>query len=165
MNYLLIPMKLRGLLLQQGTTVAAASADFSALPWFDSAQGIDRNPDTPYLAEEIIPAPFQNENLYLEPGFHLHFVLPDTFNRAEPGGNGGTFPKVPNRWYIKREGGGLTAKEWIVESDFLWSHEDAAWGNCIGKGFVTFPKPAYTEGEPPFWYMGRQFTLAEWRDP
>lgn len=56
----------------------------------------------------------------LEPGIHLHFILPDAFTHSEDGND---YPAVPNRYVVTRiwqEGGAglLKTKCFVVESDF-----------------------------------------------
>ena len=67
---LLVPVHLRLLHLAQLTPVREALADFTRLPY--STNGQDVNPDVPYLSEELLTPPFQDQNLVLPPGLHLH---------------------------------------------------------------------------------------------
>lgn len=81
-RYLMVPMHLDALCLNEAQAVLREHADFSRLPWFDGER--DRNAGTPYLSEEILSQPFADRNLLLKPGIHLHWALPDTLSRSLP---------------------------------------------------------------------------------
>ncbi len=65
---------LDALILPHDTVVKDALADYSRLPHTDTIQ--DYNPDTPYVGESILNQPFQDKNLMLKSGVHLHWSLP-----------------------------------------------------------------------------------------
>lgn len=67
---LMVPVHLDALVLERDTVVVEAMADFTRLPYFDGTR--DVNPDTAYISEEILSQPFQNQNLHLKAGVHLH---------------------------------------------------------------------------------------------
>jgi hypothetical protein len=115
-NLLLVPIHLDALYLPNGMSVAEATADFSRLPYF---QGRDHNPDTVNLSESILTQAFQNKNLYLKPGIHLHWALPDALTKEgkQTKERENNFPAVPNRWLVRRKSENGD-KNWIVESDY-----------------------------------------------
>ncbi len=67
---ILVPLHLDALRLSEGKTVASSMVNFSDLPYFNNQR--DVNPDIANVSELIISQPFQNRNLYLKPGTHLH---------------------------------------------------------------------------------------------
>ncbi|MEM9767629.1 MAG: hypothetical protein AAF892_07110, partial [Cyanobacteria bacterium P01_D01_bin.71] len=154
MSYLLlVPIHVDALHLKFGTSVAEAMAASNRLPYFRGDR--DVNPDTVNLSESIISQPFQNKNLHLKAGIHLHWSLPDALTQEVENGK---FPAVPNRWLVTRRIGGETA-HWMVESDYL--HPPSA---GFQEDSVTYPyaDPAAPH-LPPFRYLGRTLTLAEWK--
>ena len=122
-NILMVPVQLDALYVEHERVVVQATADFSKLPY--TSDGHDFNPNNPYISEEIISKPFQNNNFLLQPGIHLHWGLPDALTRGQTIENDPehktNFPIVPNRWLIRKSLNGKTLKEWIVLSDFLSS--------------------------------------------
>lgn len=42
----------------------------------------DRNPNHPYLSEEILSQPFEDRSLVLKAGIHLQWALRDTLTRT-----------------------------------------------------------------------------------
>ena len=149
-NLLLVPIHLDALYLPNGMSVAEATADFSRLPYF---QGRDRNSDMVNLSESILTQAFQNKNLYLKPGIHLHWALPDALTKE--GKNG--FPAVPNRWLVRRSKSGNGEKSWIVESDYLFPLEAG-----YQEDSVTYPYSLASENDPRFRYLGRKVLLENW---
>ena len=156
-NILLVPVHLDALVLDHDQMVVESTADFSRLPFCTGKRDI--NPDIPNISEEIVSTPFQNENLLLKKGIHLHWSLPDALTRARPDpANPGTqdFPRVPNRWLVTRcNKNGVFEKEWLIESDFLFPTLD---GNLAGTGV---PIPFRKDQRQPFRYMGRRMQLAD----
>ncbi len=71
MSMLLVPIHLDALRLNEELSVVDATADFRSLPYFDGAR--DVNPDNPNLSETVLSDPFENPNLPLKPGIHLHW--------------------------------------------------------------------------------------------
>jgi len=49
-----------------------------------NASGQDVLSGTPYISENIVSQPFQNRNLLLSPGIHLHWELPKALRTGEP---------------------------------------------------------------------------------
>src|SRR5262249_53588262 len=78
---LMVPIHLDALVLErEQAVVAAPTADFTRLPYFNGIH--DVNGDTGYLSEALLSSPFQDRNLYLPAGVHLHWSLPDALTRA-----------------------------------------------------------------------------------
>lgn len=150
-NFLLVPIHLDALHLKNGTSVAEAMVEFNRLPYFRGDR--DVNPDIVNLSESIVSQPFQNRNLYLKPGIHLHWALPDALTKQSSDGN---FPTVPNRWLITRKRPGTDPIQWVVESDYLHPATDR-----FQEDSITYP---YRDNPnlPPFRYLGRKLTLEDW---
>ena len=155
-NILMVPIHLDALHLESGQSVVEAMADFTKLPYFDGTR--DVNPDVANISEEIVSQPFQNENLSLKPGIHLHWALPDALTKGVQSDKGTTFPAVPNRWLITRSGVGTT-KQWIVESDYLYPEGEGNPQSAVS--IPVQPDPANQKYQP-FRYLGRQMPLAAW---
>ena len=83
-NALVIPIKIDDLLVS-GTNgpLAEAKVDFSRLPYNNGKE--DVNSEFAFISENFLSQPFQNNNLLLEPGVHLHWALPDAFMKGEVG--------------------------------------------------------------------------------
>ncbi|WP_413167901.1 hypothetical protein ACL6C3_14460 [Capilliphycus salinus ALCB114379] len=151
---LLIPIHLDALHLKYGTSVAEAMVEFNRLPYFSGKR--DVNPDTVNLSESIVSQPFQNKNLYLKPGIHLHWALPDALTKES---DNGIFPAVPNRWLVTRRDKDGT-ENWIIESDYLYPPSAG-----FQEDSVTYPyQDATNQDLPRFRYLGRKLTLAEWKN-
>ncbi|MEO0534181.1 MAG: hypothetical protein AAF215_09970 [Cyanobacteria bacterium P01_A01_bin.123] len=152
-HLLLVPIQVDALHLKFGTGVAESMAAPNRLPYFSGKR--DVNPDTVNLSESIVSQPFQNKNLHLKAGIHLHWSLPDALTQEIEDGQ---FPAVPNRWLVTRRLGEET-DHWIVESDYL--HPPSA---GFQEDSVTYP---YIDSEdqnlPAFRYLGRTLTLEEWK--
>lgn len=166
-SILMVPIHLDALLLEQDQAVVEAMADFSRLPFADHSQ--DVNVDVVNISENIVSKPFDDQNLYLKAGIHLHWALPDALTRGKHTPAGTTFPAVPNRWLIvrsRRAVGGQESIEkiWVVESDYLYPDGT---GDQAGSISVPFP-PNPTQGAyRPFRYQGRRMPLDSWhaQDP
>ncbi len=136
-----------------------ARADFSRLPFFDGAR--DYNADIANLSESIVSTPFQNENLVLKTGLHLHWRMPQPLTKSL----GTNFPAVPNRWLVSRSrlAGAqqrLVEKQWIIESDYLYPDGKGEEAGSVCVPYVSDHK----NGKPrPFRYLGRKLPLATWR--
>jgi len=154
-NILLVPVHLDALVLDRDQMVVETTADFSRLPF--STGSHDINPDIANISEELVSTPFQNENLLLRKGIHLHWSLPDALTRARPDPKNleeQVFPLVPNRWLVTRcNQTGVVEKEWIVESDYLHPVSSAK----VGDG-VAIPYYKAAKGQP-FRFMGRTIIL------
>jgi len=79
--FLMVPIQVDALLVEQPMRVVDAMADFSRLPFYDAKVGTDVNADIAYISEDLVSAPFQ-ENFPLESGVHLHWALPDALTRS-----------------------------------------------------------------------------------
>src|SRR4026208_1931372 len=129
-NILLVPVHLDALVLDHDQMVVETTADFSRLPYCFNKYDI--NPDIANISEELVATPFQNENLLLRAGIHLHWSLPDALTKAQyvedASGNGRqVFPLVPNRWLVQRcNDKDVVQKTWIIESDYLHPRENAS---------------------------------------
>jgi hypothetical protein len=156
---LMIPIHLDALHLTQDKNVVEAEADFSRLPYFYGSR--DMNPDVANVSEDIVSKPFQNENLTLKAGIHLHWALPDALTRKR--GDREHFPSVPNRWLVIRStDAAAKEKMWVVESDYLYP---AGLGETSGS--VSIPDPTGTtydavDPDQPFRYLGRNMTYTVW---
>ena len=155
---LLVPIHLDALQLNVNTLVRGALADFSKLPYFNGSNDI--NTDTAFISENIVSDPFQNQDLLLKEGVHLHWALPDALTREKDG----NFSAVPNRWLITRiKKDGAEKTQWIVESDYL--HPEGE-----GIGNISFPlsnNQSYREKNnhpAPFRNLGRKIPLAIWKN-
>lgn len=152
----MVPINLDALHLETEKSVVEAMADFSRLPYFDGSR--DVNPDIANISEEIVSQPFQNQNLPLKPGIHLHWALPDALTKGIQNGEKTTFPTVPNRWLVTRRLLGKVEKQWVVESDYLYPE-----GKGSLSGSVNIPY--HTDGKhQPFRYLGRKMPLAAWKE-
>jgi hypothetical protein len=148
-DVLVVPVQLDALCLGRETDVVEARADFTRLPYVDPVTGADVRPDAAYLSEQVLPTPFEDQNLRLRPGVHLHWSLPDALTRLVQRDGATSVPSVPNRWLVTRTVGGRIDAQWVVESDYL---------DTGGAGGV------YPVDEPvPFRFLGRRMPLSAWR--
>lgn len=69
-----MPVHLDALLLAKPALVRNSIANYALLPYSDRIK--DNNPDIPYLGEFVLNHPFQDKNLLLGTGVHLHWSLP-----------------------------------------------------------------------------------------
>ncbi len=155
-DYLLVPIHVETLFLTEDQVVTEASADFTRIPYCNTQRDI--NPDIANISEEIVSIPFQNQNLYLKAGIHLHWFLPSALTEGQVTDRGTTFPAVPNRWLITRRTAPEAAPaQWVVESDYI--HPEGQ-----GEGWVAFP---VSQNGPlaPFRRLGRTMSLEQWLQP
>ncbi len=157
-NILLVPIHLDGLYLKQLEAVVEEMTDYSKLPYFDGQQ--QRNNDNPYISDTVLSPPFEQPNLNLKPGIHLHWALPDGLTQGIVLEDGSMeFPLVPNRWLIRRSGGGLPDKQWVVESDYLYAD-----GEEPEDTINILHHPTGEDGDRrPFRYLGRNLELSQWQ--
>ena len=80
MKIIIAPIHLDALLLPHHTIVKDAFADYTRLPYTDAIR--DYNPDIPYLGEAILNHPFQDKNLMLGAGVHLHWAFPKGLSKT-----------------------------------------------------------------------------------
>jgi hypothetical protein len=153
---LLVPIHLHALRLTEPLSVADPGADFSELPWFDGQR--DVSPGTPFLGESVTDLPFDNRELRLGPGIHLHWALPDALTRE----SGGSFPPVPDRWLVTRRAlGDDEPVQWVVESNYLYPP-----GHPGAPESIAWPMPLSQPGagQPPFRRCGRRLPVKLWGD-
>ena len=84
-SILLVPIQVDALHLKFGTAVTQAFAEFNRLPFFNNQR--DVNPDIANLSESIVSQAFQSKNLFLKPGIHLHWALPDALTQESEEGH------------------------------------------------------------------------------
>ncbi len=109
----LLPTHVDALFIREEQTTVGTMADFSNLPFTDPVSGHDVNPNLAYLSETILSEPFQDKNLRLKPGIHLHWSLPDALTKSigfpivkkQPFLQ--TFPQAESLWSE------LLSKNWI----------------------------------------------------
>lgn len=56
---------------------------------------------------------------------------------------GTAFPAVPNRWLVERRGGGLSAKKWVIESDYLYPYGE---GGDAGSANILYSAELFSGG-------------------
>jgi hypothetical protein len=159
----MVPIHLDALYLEGEASVVDAMADFSRLPYYDGTR--DVNSEIANISEEIVSQPFQNENLRLKPGVHLHWALPDALTKGAQTAAGTVFPAAPNRWVITRrvmrEGRYVAEKQWVVESDYLYPEGVGGQAGAINISY----SPDAAKGErQPFRYLGRTLPFGAWRE-
>jgi len=169
-SLLLIPIRVDALNLSENTPILAPKADFSLLPYVQKDEKgkiiEDRNPETAFLSESITQQPFQDESLILNKGIHLHWAMPDALVHQPHDtsifpSDKQSFPALPNRWLVSRRNPqSLQGFDWIVESDYL--HPPST-DQTLANTYITVPLPETENPSPPFRYMGRSLSLAEWQ--
>ncbi|WP_298405538.1 hypothetical protein [Janthinobacterium sp.] len=157
------------------------TAKFSAMPWCDPS--LDVEPSAASTGDKIY-APLASVNGHplsspgdpLGVGVHLHWTLPDYFNKGVQDCDGGNpvFPAAPNRWLVTRflsfldtntgKYGSISSKSWVVESDYLAdSRAPDSYG--IVRPAISVPIPSAPGfQQQPFMYMGRVVDAHDW-DP
>ncbi|NEP73847.1 MAG: hypothetical protein F6K25_17510 [Okeania sp. SIO2G4] len=159
----MVPVHLDALHLEMDRLVVEAMADFSRLPYFDGQR--DVNPNIANISEEIVSQPFQNHNLYLKAGIHLHWALPDALTKGiqvtdDNKQTQTVFPVVPNRWLVTRSNkDNQIEKQWVVESDYLYPE-----GKGSQVGSIAYPIEVQEGKHQPFRYLGRKVLLAAWQE-
>jgi hypothetical protein len=151
-DVLVVPVRLAALYFEEAADVVGA-VDFTRLPYVDPVTRRDVRPGTPYVSEEILPKPFQDQSFTLQAGVHLHWSLPDALTRLVQRDGTTQVPSVPNRWLVTRRRDGRVERSWVVESDYL-----AAPGDVAATG-VAFP----VQGDVPYRRLGRAVPLSDWR--
>lgn len=81
-NLTLLPTHVDALFIKEEQTTVGTMADFRRLPYTDPISGKDVNSNLAYLSETILSEPFQDKNLRLKPGIHLHWSLPDALTKS-----------------------------------------------------------------------------------
>ncbi|MEG4812786.1 hypothetical protein QUA82_35605 [Microcoleus sp. F8-D3] len=178
--FLVAPIYIEALHVQgnSGYLSVEPMANFRNLPYCDrdydstpelrknnpNASGQDVLSGTPYISEKVVSQPFQNRNLLLSPGIHLHWKLPKALRTGEATEEGLSFPTAPNRWLVIRKRKETIEHQWIVESDYLWpiipdTEEIQKTPSSVCIPYPPDPKPRKNQ---PFRYLGRQLSLADW---
>lgn len=156
------PIRVYAVYQEQERAVVGPEMDFESLPYYDARRAQDVNPDLPYLAESVIPRPFEDANFILKAGVHLNWDFPSFLKRTKFRAEAPTiFPAVPTRWLISRYAprGRKPDRQWVVESDALLYDPD---GTQIYDLAQTSVDVDIHSGEQPFAYMGHSDTLAAW---
>ncbi|WP_233271165.1 hypothetical protein [Microcystis aeruginosa] len=156
-SILMIPVHLDALYLKRDRLVVEAMADFSIIPYFNRKR--DVNPNIAHISEEIVSQPFQNQNLYLKAGIHLHWALPDALTKGIQDSDKKTvFPSVPNRWLVTRTLNG-EKRQWVVESDYLYREGE---GEQLGSIAYPIEIKNGNGNHQPFRYLGRKLPIEAW---
>ncbi|NES88939.1 hypothetical protein [Okeania sp. SIO2B9] len=166
---LLVPIHLDALCLDQQQQALRAMANYTLLPYV--YRGQSHGATQLNLSEQML-APLFNQEFDLKAGIHLHWSLPDALTNGEHDETGTTFPRVPNRWLILRQGGNTDNKRWIIESDYLYPEkeqgDDSPPPDAINI-LIESPDLATVDPNDPdtyqyqrYRYMGRNWELAEW---
>jgi len=158
-NTLLVPIHLDALYLPKDTSVLEEMTDYRNLPYFDKAN-ILKNSDKAYISNSVLSPPFENLNLTLKAGIHLHWAMPDALTNGIAKADGITFPLVPNRWLIVRRGGNKGDKQWVIESDYLYPDGVDKLTEPIN--ILHHPESSKKEYQP-FRFLGRKWELEQWR--
>lgn len=160
-NLLMVPIHLDALYLKNDQSVLEAMADFTRLPYFNGKR--DVNPNIANISEEIVSQAFQDQNLHLKKGIHLHWALPDaltkTINPKIQHNQPINFPLVPNRWLVTRNEDGRVTRQWVIESDYLYPEGT---GSNIGSVNIPYHTDPANGKRQPFRYLGRKMPLEEW---
>lgn len=167
---LLVPVFLDGLVLAQGIPVQGPLTDFRGLPYVgrDGDRLVDERSDTPWLGSVTSRAPLSGCDAWLAPGVHLHWALPDGLCHADKRGADRvvTFRAVPDRWLVTRWRGETLERRWLVESNYLWPHDQTWTDSHIASGvhpdaLVSYllPRALRVEGTPPWRFLGRKLDL------
>jgi len=156
-SILMIPVHLDALYLKRDRLVVEAMADLSIIPYFNQKR--DVNPNIAHISEEIVSQPFQNQNLYLKAGIHLHWALPDALTKGIQDSDKKTvFPSVPNRWLVTRTLNG-EKRQWVVESDYLYREGE---GEQLGSIAYPIEIKNGNGNHQPFRYLGRKLPIEAW---
>lgn len=151
-NFITIPIKIRGLVLEKEQMTSSPLADFRKLPWTDGFK--DFNYSQPFVGDGIIHHPFSDANLALPAGVHLHFILPHFLGQHVPENAGtkfnGRIPPAPNKWLIYNG-----TDTWVIESDYI--HKESYVPSSTPSATIPFPSGR------PYRYMGRQTKLTDSR--
>ncbi len=154
---ILIQTHIEACLLDEDKVVSTPLGDYGGLPWLVKFgdRAMDIHFENAYLGEEVLSPPFQNENMILGKGVHLHWMLPSFLGKEYSG----KLNAAPNRWLVEKSNG----KKWLVVSDYV--HE-ADTSQDSGKmlqihltdDYSVYPVTSDT-GKPPFCYLGKHFPI------
>jgi hypothetical protein len=132
--------------------------DYRNLPYVDKNNNV-KNSGKAYISSSVLSPPFENLNLTLKAGIHLHWAMPDALIKGIAKADGITFPLVPNRWLIMRRGGNKNDKQWVIESDYLYPDGVDRLTEPIN--ILHHPDSARNERQP-FRFLGRKWELTQW---
>lgn len=152
----MVPIVLDALHLTEDKNVVEAMADFSQMPYTDGAT--DTNSDVANVSEDLVPEAFEDLNLTLNAGIHLHWALPDALTQGSEDDSVSSYPWVPDRWLITRPAiGDYPQKQWIVESNYLSPVGEETDG-------VSVPiDPDPDNGiDQPYRFLGRSISYDAW---
>lgn len=156
---LMVPLHTDALYLRQSTVAVGPTADFRGLPYYSRQERRDVNSDTAWLSDSAVAQPFENSNMLLQDGVHLHWSLPDGLCHGKAINDSIEMPAVPNRWLIRRRPiNGGEEKIWVVESDYVWPETNQAPAVNV---FQTLAKSS--KRERPYRFLGRKLTWDEWK--
>ena len=190
-EYVIVPLPLGLLYVDQPRRLHGPTADFTRLPFFDGMAEVNAN--NAFLSEDIVCPTFVGDTT-LEPGVHLHWQLPAALTRSfdnkrpdstDPDNAGPKdsdptrqglkendlgFPAAPNIWLVQRDvihaDGAKSRKRWVVQSDYLFPPGEGAplGAICFPIGYRVDPDAGDGRllAEPPFRYMGRVLPEADW---
>lgn len=150
MKSIVYPIHVDALVLSTPKLVKDALADYSRLPFTNKTQ--DHLPDTPYLGEVILNHPFQDKNLVLPAGTHLHWVLPKALCKPKPDSE--AYIAVPNIWIVRRIIEGKQEKYWLVESNYISKELDES--VTFSPVTIPFHDDDHSNKTQPFRFMGQQ---------
>jgi hypothetical protein len=158
MPQLIIPFDVKGIYLSNNETITEPSADFSKVSYFDKKKESVINPSMPYISENLVSQPFDNQKMILEKGVHLHFILPEVLRSDKMVDEKYELPPIPNRWLVTKNG----TDQYIVESDYLFPE----YSNLKNKVTIPIPWDKLKEKDlnVPFRYMGRQYRIGQQED-
>ncbi|NEO80609.1 hypothetical protein [Moorena sp. SIO4G3] len=166
---LLVPIHVDALCLDSEEPALKTMADYSKLPY--KYQNDTHGSGQDNLSEQIL-APLFNQNFELKAGIHLHWSLPDALTNGQHDETGTTFPRVPNRWLILRQGGNKGEKQWMIESDYLYPEREPGDRSSPPDAINILIEPpdlATVDPEDPstfqyqrYRYMGRTWELGAW---
>ena len=154
MPRLIIPFEVKGIYLSDNQTITEPSADFSKVSFFDKENETVINPSMPYISENLVSQPFENQKMELEKGLHLHFIIPEMLRAdVEFPNNKHELPPIPNRWLVIKNG----SEKHIIESDYLYPE----YSSLTNKVTVPIPWDKFKAKNlnVPFRYMGRQYAV------
>ncbi|NEO56310.1 MAG: hypothetical protein F6K54_26435 [Okeania sp. SIO3B5] len=166
---LLVPIHVDALCLDSDRPALTTMADYRLLPYKyqDDTHGSGQD----NLSEQLL-APLFNQNFILKAGIHIHWSLPDALTNGQHDETGTTFPRVPNRWLILRQGGDKGEKQWMIESDYLYPELEPGDRSSPPDAInILMEPPDLTNINPEdpstyqyqrYRYMGRSWELGEW---
>ncbi|MCC6433940.1 MAG: hypothetical protein IT196_02835 [Acidimicrobiales bacterium] len=108
---LLVPIHLDALHVTEPVAVVGPTLPYWHLPHV--ADGVVRHRDVPFLALAVERQTFHESGQRLAPGVHLHWSMPDALTRQDAAG---AFPPLPDRWVVRRTGGELATRTWMIDA-------------------------------------------------